>query len=34
MKKNQIVKTIVTFLRRFKNWLGAEGFTKLPTNML
>ncbi len=34
MKKNLIVKTIVTLLRRFKNWLEAEGFTKLPSNIL
>ena len=34
MKKNLIVKTIVRLFKRFKNWLEAEGFTKLPTNML
>jgi len=34
MKKNLIVKTIVALLRKFKKWLEADGFTKLPTNML
>jgi hypothetical protein len=34
MKKNLFVKAIVALFRRFKNWLEAEGFTSLPSNIL
>ena len=34
MKKNLIVKTIVALFKKFKKWLEAEGFTKLPSNIL